>query len=874
MSTFLNSFDDSKRALAKLMARENITVQVMDGLTTADFNTVTRILRIPNWPSLTPDQTDMLIGHEVGHALFTDFSYIEKLLTRRSKGEPVKGLMTYFNVIEDTRIERKMRNAFPGLRRSFYAGYQEFMKSGPIFMVNSAGEFVHPVTNETMAPAKMRLIDRINMHYKVGAFLSIPFAADEMPWLAKIDACVSQDDALTIAIALHTLAKDRREQQARDQNDQQGDSASSKNTSDKKDKKDKKDKSDKKSPKADQSEDQDGGDLSDDDTEGADASDGEQENNDRESDASESDSDSDASGESDDDGADESDAEGAESDSENDGSARGDDDGADDAADDADGPVETGTPTNGAHTPNQAKRTQETDPTSFTDDANRTGLADAASSSDLQEHSQKIVHLLIKPLTETLVRERTTSATEWADDVCQRIDAKVLSGSADLATFLKTNEAEWNAAYLGTAKHMSLEFGRRKTAKNLARVKIGKTGKINPGKLHSYKFSDDLFLRSMTVPNGQSHGIVMIIDASGSMQGVFGDVLNQVLLFANFAKTSQIPFECYLFTTCGKTNRHEYSERRECPSMGAQTLTLPPSGRLVGLINTAQGNFKKQMRAVHTLRIAFQDYNTQTPGACEARSLAQTLPYSSLASTPLFAGLLIGERHLERMKRTLKLDKMINVVITDGQDCENLFYEKPGIDGEGKATVNFEYAGSSAMVVRDTVTKKNHVLVEEYLDTYSNRKSYVCPNNALLQLLLDVNKERHGARNVFIFIQPGGGRKRSWRGTALGAMQYLTKMGIMSRTHSDDQLVAFGITDEAITKSFTEHSQYVLPAKAGVADLVMVIPTTSLKLHDTDFEHLDVTNMTQRKIASSFVKSLTLAKTNRVFVNTVIPFIA
>jgi hypothetical protein len=102
----------------------------------------------------------------------------------------------------------------------------------------------------------------------------------------------------------------------------------------------------------------------------------------------------------------------------------------------------------------------------------------------------------------------------------------------------------------------------------------------------------------------------------------------------------------------------------------------------------------------------------------------------------------------------------------------------------------------------------------------------------------------------------------------------LTKVGIMSRSQGDDQLVAFGITDEAITKSFTEHSQYVLPAKAGVADLVMVIPTTSLKLHDTDFEHLDVTNMTQRKIASSFVKSLTLAKTNRVFVNTVIPFIA
>lgn len=120
------NYDDSSRAVAKLMARENITVQVIDGLKTADFDPVTRLLRLPNWPGLTKDQLDLLIGHEVGHALYTDTSYLKTIMNANGKGKMSPGLMSYFNVIEDTRIERKMRSAFPGLRKSFYDGYKQF----------------------------------------------------------------------------------------------------------------------------------------------------------------------------------------------------------------------------------------------------------------------------------------------------------------------------------------------------------------------------------------------------------------------------------------------------------------------------------------------------------------------------------------------------------------------------------------------------------------------------------------------------------------------------------------------------------------------------------------------------------------------------
>lgn len=310
--------------------------------------------------------------------------------------------------------------------------------------------------------------------------------------------------------------------------------------------------------------------------------------------------------------------------------------------------------------------------------------------------------------------------------------------------------------------------------------------------------------------------------------------------------------------------------------MGPQTLTLPVSGRLVGLVNTMEGNFKKQMRALHAYRTAYAEfaydpYGTQFPGMNEARLMVNDFPYARLGSTPLYAGLMIGERHLERMKRTLKLDKVMNIVITDGEDCENLFYESQAVDRYGAVTTHFEYAARTGLVVRDTVTKKNHVLVEEYKDAYSNQKYLYCPDNGLLQLLLDVNKERHDARNVFIFLHSGG--KKSG-GRVLGSMRYLLHTGAILRDDVDGSIRRAGITEQSINKAFDEDGQFTIPSKVGVADLVLVIPSTTMKLREKEFEQLDTTGMTSRKIAGAFVKSLTGAKTNRVFVNTVIPFLA
>ena len=59
-----------KSQLAKLLATEDIVVEHKQ-VETAQFNVQTRVLILPIWEKASNAVYDMLVGHEVGHALFT-----------------------------------------------------------------------------------------------------------------------------------------------------------------------------------------------------------------------------------------------------------------------------------------------------------------------------------------------------------------------------------------------------------------------------------------------------------------------------------------------------------------------------------------------------------------------------------------------------------------------------------------------------------------------------------------------------------------------------------------------------------------------------------------------------------------------------------
>ena len=72
----------------------------------------------------------------------------------------------------------------------------------------------------------------------------------------------------------------------------------------------------------------------------------------------------------------------------------------------------------------------------------------------------------------------------------------------------------------------------------------------------SYKLNDDLFKRVTTLPQGKNHGMVFLLDWSGSMDGVIEDTLKQVINLAMFCNRIQIPYRVLAFTT-------QYHDRRD-----------------------------------------------------------------------------------------------------------------------------------------------------------------------------------------------------------------------------------------------------------------------------------------------------------------------
>lgn len=187
---------ETKSILAKLLATENISVE-QKNISTAAFNPTTRTLYIPNWKDMSNSLQDLLIGHEVGHAWDTP---AEGWHDAVCEDATLKG---FLNVIEDARIERNIKSRYPGLVKSFYAGYRELFERD-FFGVKDVDVNTLP------------LIDRINLHYKVGAFLNVQFSNDEQSFVDRCATTETWEDVEALAREIHGKAKEEAEQNIED----------------------------------------------------------------------------------------------------------------------------------------------------------------------------------------------------------------------------------------------------------------------------------------------------------------------------------------------------------------------------------------------------------------------------------------------------------------------------------------------------------------------------------------------------------------------------------------------------------------------------------------------------------------------------------
>ena len=182
---------ESKTLLAKLMATENLTVEQRK-VQTASFDVKNRILTLPILDSkISPFLYDLFLGHEVGHALHTP---LEGMMKAKEEGVS----LSVINVVEDSRIERKIKNKYPGIRSSFVKGYRELIEKD---FFGTKGVDVND----------FNFIDRVNLYTKGGAAQGIQFNEFEKALVNKIETTDTYEDVVRVAKEVMQYMKEEAE---------------------------------------------------------------------------------------------------------------------------------------------------------------------------------------------------------------------------------------------------------------------------------------------------------------------------------------------------------------------------------------------------------------------------------------------------------------------------------------------------------------------------------------------------------------------------------------------------------------------------------------------------------------------------------------
>ena len=537
-----------KSQLAKLLATEDLVVEHKN-IETACFNVHTRVLTLPMWERASGQVYDMLVGHEVGHALYTpDNDWF------RSRNIPPQ----FVNVVEDVRIEKLMKRRYLGISKTFYRGYQEL-----------AEEDFFQIADENLNT--MNLADKANLHFKIGNFVDIDFTSEESILIDKIANTETFDDVLDVAEELYNFCKKQQEMKTKTDDLQvQGG--------------------------------QEGGE------------DQPEVNNDQ-------------------------------------------DPGIEQPTNDA--PQEESDEF-GSEEPEEGESYGGTDnddePEVSTMDTLEDALKELARNDGMENVYIEIPKIDLKKIivSNSEVHSRFGEWDEWLEE--HQVVEEDIFGSVDkeFLKFKKSAQKEVN--------YLVKEFECKKAADSYARATTARTGVLDCSKLHTYKYNEDLFKKVTTLADGKNHGLVFVLDWSGSMVDVMLDTMKQLFNLMWFCKKVSIPFEVYAFTNdypLVPWNEDGTRGIRDLPYEKREGLLYIPEWFSMMNIFTSKTKLKemeKQMKNFYRLASSYRKYGyLAVPTGL------------SLSGTPLNESMLALHQILPQFKKENKLQKVQCVVMTDGE---------------------------------------------------------------------------------------------------------------------------------------------------------------------------------------------------------------
>lgn len=595
---------NTKATIGKVLASENITVRY-EKVRTASFDVKNRILRMPIFRSdISPEVLDTFVGHEVGHALWTPLD--EEVFSD-------KKLLPYVNLLEDIRIERMIKAKFPGLVKSFYRGYNE------LWLNKFFG-----VTDDDIED--LGFADRLNIHAKLGK--DVPFNSEEEGLVTKAKSLQSWGEVVEFAKELRDYCKEEVDDEDGEvggfsdwddlnmEEDPDCDSCSSSSGEEGQecendvdsnrrqntpnggvdDVKDLLDEYNKLKAEEDESIDDETDDSSMD--EGMDEQDG--------------------------------DSEDKEEDKEEDGDEGG---------------VES---LGASHSFAENKESSYTDKNLEKPDPEIiTQKNFESATNDLFDGSPASIqyYTLRDPILSDYIISKERVFSDFAI---------AHSGASPSFIEMKKKEFEkFKRDNLSIVNHMLKEFEMKKAAMQAKKGFTSRSGDLDMNAIYKYRYDDDIFKKIHYIPDGKSHGLILVVDWSGSMAPRIQPTIAQIINLVLFCKKAGIAFDVYAFTDGMRGSWSHYQRIREesLPDelfiSGVNLIHFLSSTQRNNVFNTALFHF-------------YLSHSVYTGGY-------------GLNGTPLNNTIMLLPKLVEEFKKTTKSQIVHIVLLTDGAAGDNLF---------------------------------------------------------------------------------------------------------------------------------------------------------------------------------------------------------
>ena len=663
---------EQKSILAKLLASENLIVE-HGKFSTASFDTKNRVLRLPIWKEMSGNLYDLLVLHEVGHALYTPE---EGHHDAEGHG---RGFKSFLNVVEDARIERKIKNKFPGGRRAFVEGYNDLMKR------DFFGIKERDITG-------LGLIDRINLHYKVGDHVDILFSDEESVFIDRIDKAETWKTVVKICEDLYEYAKENESET--DMSDHEWEKMMADDDED-----------------TDWDENYDPSDYEESDgfDESSDAGDAGEESGEEESDDGPGDNDTTGGDASDEESSEEDDSEGSEK------SKKGSPSSGSEGGEDGTYEPESKTDTNFRNNENEL----------VSDEAKAYRYLNLPTNIDLKN--------VVVNFSDIYEEYRNY----WEGDVSGRYGS---STGEDMLTYSTEKFKDFRNKNKKVVEYLAKEFEMKKAAREHSRAATANSGILSSEKLYTYKYNEHLFKKLTITPDGKNHGLVMFVDWSGSMGQNMKGTIEQMLTLVMFCKRVNIPFEVYAFSD--SYTRHSDnvegvdSENRFRGKDGSVNYGDLVINRF-NLLNLFSSRMRaKQLHEAYIYMTATADYYSRNY-SYGSRDVYITIPdRMNLGGTPLDSTLIMSFPVMRDFIKKNQVDVINSIFLTDGDSHHNNTYWKANTDETEISDIGRYDISGENVILRDPVSKKQ---IQIRKDGRHSRRAMTSTLVKFLREVFDIN---------------------------------------------------------------------------------------------------------------------------------------